>query len=221
MEDTPISSRQSLGKMVENHRLWLTGDNSKGAQFYMEDSVLTKADLSGYDLTDAVLVGSSFRQCVMTETDFYYSFLASSRFTEVRMRGVILAKANLDYTSFKNCDISCSNTIKAAFYQSVADEVDFSNSEMMKASFVSSTLSRTKFINCQLTRASFKNSRLQDVDFSGADLSDADFSNAQLSRVTFSGAYFNEKTIWPERFNPTQAGAIRLEAGEYDDHPTT
>jgi len=59
------------------------------------------------------------------------------------------------------------------------------------------------------------------VDFSGADLSDADFSNAQLSRVTFNGAYFNEKTIWPERFNPTQAGAIRLEAGEHDDHPTT
>lgn len=221
MEDNPISSRQSLGKMVEHHRLWLTGDNSEGAQFYVEDAVLTKADLSGYDLTDAVLVGSLFRQCVMTETDFYYSFLASSRFTEVRMRGVILAKANLDYTSFKSCDVSRSNAIKASFYESVVDEVDFSNSEMMKASFVSSTLSRTKFTNCKLTRASFKNARLQDVDFSGADLSDADFSNAQLSRVTFNGAYFNGKTIWPEYVDPTLTGAIRLEAGENDDYPTT
>lgn len=214
-------TQQALNQMAEDHALWISESASKGAQFHLEDAVFVELDFSEKNLTDAVLAGAEFRKCLLIHTDFYYSFLASASFWKAGMRGVILAKAKLDYSSFKSCDVSRSNAIKASFYESVVDEVDFSNSEMMKASFVSSTLSRAKFIDCKLTRASFKNARLQDVDFSGADLSDADFSNAQLSRVTFNGAYFNAKTTWPEKIDPSRTGAIRLEEGEHDDHPTT
>ena len=51
-------------------------------------------------------------------------------------------------------------------------------------------------------------SNLSEVDFRDANLKEADLSEADLS-----GAKYSDDTIWPDNFNPSEAGAI-LVSGE-------
>lgn len=201
-------TQQELNKMIENHQLWIIESKSRGKQLCLEDATLINLDIVNKNLTDVVLVGSILQKCFLTNTDFYYSNLASINFFEVRLNGVILTKSNLDYSIFKKCEATNSKAIKATFYESVVEEVDFSNSSMMKAKFMFSNLKNVKFVNYDLSRASFRNSILQDVDFTGADLSEVDLSNVKINNVVFNGSFYNHKTIWPENISLEQLGAI-------------
>uniref|UniRef100_UPI000FD8F3D8 pentapeptide repeat-containing protein n=1 Tax=Paenibacillus xylaniclasticus TaxID=588083 RepID=UPI000FD8F3D8 len=56
---------------------------------------------------------STLQKCLLTNTDFYYSNLASINFLEVSMNGVVLTKSNLDYSIFKKCEATNSTLIQA------------------------------------------------------------------------------------------------------------
>ncbi|CAI8850455.1 pentapeptide repeat-containing protein [Methylocaldum szegediense] len=70
-------------------------------------------------------------------------------------------------------------------------------------------LNRTVFCYAE---AIFPNARLEIVSFEGTNLSGArlyavDFTGVRLNHITLTGACYDNKTTWPEGFDPISAGA--------------
>ena len=75
-------------------------------------------------------------------------------------------------------------------------------------------LSEANLRNSELYTSIFDNANLSYADLSGADLRRANFSGANLQEIVYNEktqwleATYNEKTKFPENFEPTEKGMI-------------
>ena len=69
-------------------------------------------------------------------------------------------------------------------------------------------LSGTNLFTADLRNAKLSGANLSDVDLGGAKLQGADLRLARLEGADLRGANYDDRTIWPTNFNPTQAGAV-------------
>ena len=119
---------------------------------------------------------------------------------------------NLDKKTFKNMNFKNMNLIKTSI-----SRANFINCNIEKCDFWESKLSHTKFTNTKfkdcvftdadLTRASFVNSSIIRSNLSHADLRNVDFKTSKLIKTNLRDAIFNDKTKWPNNFNPLSLGA--------------
>jgi uncharacterized protein YjbI with pentapeptide repeats len=92
-------------------------------------------------------------------------------------------------------------------------------SNMSKGSFVHATLKAAnltgaKLAQADLSGADLRDALLDDADLSGASLERADLrltslKGATLTGADLTGALYDDKTVWPDGFDPDKAGAQR------------
>lgn len=92
--------------------------------------------------------------------------------------------------------------------------IGFVNSNFENTSFSGCRFENVWFSHAQLYGTDFRAATFTDVDFSNARIVGADFRGAEFLRCDFSGAQFDESTRWPEDFDPTAAGALKMEDHE-------
>ena len=95
------------------------------------------------------------------------------------LRGAMLEGANLDFKSMAGFDLSGAN------------------------------LSRADLGSANLTGASLAGADLSEANLSGAYLWRADLSGANLSEANLAGAAYDEKTVFPDGFDPEEHGMVR------------
>jgi hypothetical protein len=91
-----------------------------------------------------------------------------------------------------------------------AREVDFFEADFSKASLRGAFLHKVVFFKatlkeCTLRDADLSEANLQNADLSGTDLRGANLKGADLTGANLKGAKADDKTIWPEGFDPRSA----------------
>lgn len=92
------------------------------------------------------------------------------------------------------------------------DGSNFSNTSIKNATLINGSYQNTNFENADLTHAELHNVNFSGASFDHAVLSEAtldnvDFSNANFEGVVMTDVVFDEKTKFPEGFDPLAAGA--------------
>jgi|GEM_PF-2258611 len=85
----------------------------------------------------------------------------------------------------------------------------------ISANFEMALLHGTDFEGAFLSNANFKSANIAATNFNYASLDGADFKEAIVSNAKFTGTKYDNKTIFPDGFNPADHGMINVD--EVDD----
>ena len=111
------------------------------------------------------------------------------------------------------------NLSKTIFLGAWLPSSDMSGSDIRFSDFTASNLSGANLSNAKAKGVIFYDAVLSNADFSdadlqGADLRWADLREANLLNANIKGSIYDFNTIWPDGFDPEQAGAFLLGAKE-------
>ena len=112
------------------------------------------------------------------------------------------ATRNIDLTPHKSAGVPLSNNIKILH--------KYKKALLKKAALKGMDLSGAKLSGANLQFADLIGTDLTNVDLVDADLTDADLTDADLKGATFDDAKYNDKTIFPDGFDPKAAGMIKI-----------
>ncbi len=132
-----------------------------------------------------------------------------------------LKNAELWGVNLNNSTLTGANLQQAILPGANLQKVNFIGANLHKAQLVNANLSGANLISATLTQANFRTTNLQKTSFVASNLQGAIFCQANLSGATLTGAIlvdaelegavYNEHTVWPEGFDPNDAGAILVD----------
>lgn len=117
---------------------------------------------------------------------------------------VDLRSANLDNGKLINAQIRHTNLARSWMVAAALDGSDLTNTDLRHARAV-----KASFAKAILCRARLEDADLRDANLRGADLRGADMRARNLEYANLVGAVTDAQTVWPEGFNPSNAGVIK------------
>ena len=196
---------------------------------YLEHSklnmaILTRAKFRKANLTKASMVMVDLTETNMLKAELQRVNLFDSDMTMVNLREADLTEANLDQAYMYKSQMVKAILFKATLKHANLTEANFNNATLTEADLTKATLYGADFTKANLTGAN-----LTKANLIGANLQEADLRNANLSEIKImkSGGIFltnddlkeakyNEKTIFPEGFDPKKYGMIFFSETETD-----
>jgi uncharacterized protein YjbI with pentapeptide repeats len=173
-------------------RAKLAGTSLVGAR--LDRVIITSADFSGADLTDARILRPTIFTTLEVET------VEAPRFTGaklVRLRsdgwldradfeGADLTGAVLGRSAVQEASVNApASLVSANFTRAILKDAKLTGTSVAYARFIDADLSGANLIGCNLTRADFRGANLAGADFTGANLDEADLRGARgLDQVT-------------------------------------
>jgi hypothetical protein len=148
------------------------------------------ANLSGMDLSHIYLDGGSgvtFEEANLSYANLSYACLVNCRFN--------LHKANLTKANLQHAFLEVANITDA-----VLKDVNLNDAEIYGVDFTGSDFRGASLGFHARGRIVMENTNLCGVDLRRIK----DFSGIYV----WTGAIYDSKTLWPEGFNPTEAGAV-------------
>jgi len=147
-----------------------------------------------------------------------------------------LIGANLDGLSLHRALLEEQKMMKATFIgtdlrgavlcKSDLSDTNFEEASLITAFLMNASLQRASLRKCRAIGCKFDFADLRNADLDGSDVWDASFDHARLqgTRLTcqridsasFAGAEFDNKTIFPDGFDPKSRGLVRTNP---DDKP--
>jgi hypothetical protein len=166
----------------------------------VEAAVAEGKSLAGEDLRFSKLKGVNLAGVDLTKTN-----LAGSDMAGANLRGAQLSKAYLFKTGLTDADLRGANLAGALAFDS-----SWVGANLTGANLRGADLSLTF-----LKRAILRNADLREANLYSADLRRADLRGAKLDGANLKLAAWDERTIWPEGFNPPPPqGFIARSPGE-------
>ena len=132
------------------------------------------------------------RRLALAGADLSRANLTYMDFTDAKLDGAILARADLRWSQLKG----------ASFRNADLTGAECRVAKATRAVFEGATLTRCNLEWTNLTRADFRDADLRKADLAAANLRGADFTGANLEGATLRGAAYDEQTRWPSGFEP-------------------
>lgn len=136
------------------------------------------------------------------------------------LRDLQLHRAIFDGLNVSGADFTGSHLRNASFNYSLSNRVVMRGVALMNATFIGAELKEADLTNVVAIGADFSEADLSMSDLQGADIGSACFEKTNLCGVNlavkkigeavFFNATYDDKTIWPEGFNPESHGAIKV-----------
>jgi uncharacterized protein YjbI with pentapeptide repeats len=174
------------------------------------EAKLYRINLDRAKLNNAILGGADMREAILKfaqldgGTDLTDADLSFANFTNAVLHHTKLIEAELEGARFKNASLGSANLSKAHVYY-----VDLTGANLSSADFTEAWIFRSNFTGANLTNAKLNGTNFAETELKFALLNGADFTGSKLG-ANFSGAKCDTKTIWPEGFDPEEAGAILI-----------
>jgi hypothetical protein len=156
-----VANPEHVAKLKEGVQAW--------NQWRGEDLRLLP-DLSGANLTEAILMGADLSGADLSGAALVGAFLSGAN-----LAGAALISADLSEASFFGAELSGADFTEAKLSSSELSEADLTGTDLTGASL----------IRAELARADLSQADLCEANLSGADLSGANLSEANLSRTLF------------------------------------
>ena len=151
-------------------------------------------------LYDGSLEGVKFRNANLMRADFQSANFAGADFLSAKLTGANLRGASLDgailvLANFEEADLLNAN-ITGAF--------------LLRAKVAGANLAEANLTGANLQQADFAGTILWKANLEGADLAGANITGANLGGANLKGVVYDDKTRWPDGFDPKSAGAINM-----------
>lgn len=139
-------------------------------------------------LVGVVLDGEYLHRALLGGQDMH-----TASFRDADLRSAIMTNAKLDGANFKGAKLILADLSSSSLTLAVFDEtrLDFANLD-----------------NADLAEASFIGAEVRHCSFRGANLIGANLLCEGLGEADLAGARFDDRTRFPDRFEPEQSGAI-------------
>lgn len=124
------------------------------------------------------------------------------------LSGLDLKKLDMGLAYLEGADLQKSDLSEANLASSNLLGADMRGANLSKAILVTADLSRADLRGADLRGANLRGAKLMGTVLKRALLQGADLRNADLRHAKFGQAHYNEKTQWPEGFNPENAGGV-------------
>ena len=158
---------EELNQILEKHAKYLREeDGGECADLSYID--LSEKNLSGMDLSEAILVGTNLMKANLSGADLSNACLIKASLTGADLTGATLVNAEMN-----GADLDHMN----------AREADFSGAEMIQALMWDCNFEKSKFVLSKLI-----GSKLCDCNLKGADLRGAELYGCDLDYAHFEGA---------------------------------
>jgi len=158
---------------------------------------LSKINLSGADLKGAFLSEANLNGANLSGANLEGAWLGNADLTDADLSNANLNNTNLLEANLANADLENSTMVGANLSGTILKGANLNGANLTVASLEIADLQNATL------RGALLGADLRQADLRGADLSGADLGNAYLV-----DAIYNEKTVWPDDFNPEVAGAI-------------
>jgi uncharacterized protein YjbI with pentapeptide repeats len=154
-------------------------------------------------LHDSSLITREARKVALYNADLSEADLFRANLREADLRWVVLRGANLEGANLGGTDLEGAN---------------LEGADLRRAFLSAAGLREANLRKAFLSTADLEGTILEGADLSGADLSEANLKGAILYAALLIGANlegadlretrYNTETIWPDSFNPEEAGAV-------------
>jgi len=134
--------------------------------------------------------------------------LAGLCLRNANLAGAALSKATLRGADLENADFSFANLSYSDLEGAVLAGANLNCAMLIQTRMVQADLRRTNLKNASLFQADLRGAILTGAQLAGADLTECDLTNADVSH-----AVFDDRTRWPDGFDPLDGGAVQ------DAHP--
>ncbi len=148
------------------------------------------------DLRGAALKNVQLEHMALCDTDLSSSIIVESALKSVDFRRAVMLAA-----SVKNVDLRFSDLSRTMAREAVFENTDLSWCDLRGTVFISALL-----IQCSLVGARLEGCVFIGTDMRGADLRSTDLSGSLLLHVQLGDARADQKTRWPDGFDPLAAG---------------
>jgi uncharacterized protein YjbI with pentapeptide repeats len=155
-------------------------------------------DLVGANLREIDLRGASLREAYLRA-----ACLPEAKLPDADLRDAYLHRANLNKADLSNAYLSEADLRNADLRYADLRWADLNGADLREA-----YLREADLREADLNRADLREAYLYGAKLLWANLSGADLSGANLSEANLSGAEYSDDTIWPDGFNPEEAGAM-------------
>ena len=195
MNNMEMANDEHVSKWKEGLESWIAWrEENPGIHPNLRGADLSGTELSGADLEYSDLSGANLSQTVLN-----LAFLLNANFSDA-----ILQQANLSY---------CVANSETKMTRTDLRHANLTGAKLVKTDLKGANFQIANMCDANLNRANLQNANFSFANLDGADLSQADirganFSNTDLKNTNLKLSLYDQHTIWPGGFHPTQAGAI-------------
>lgn len=169
-----------------------TDDLERGTE--LKDLSFEGLSLVGFDFSDRVIEGCSFRDCVLSGSKFNAATVRACEFVGAGMQGVSLFAATIEDCKMIGLDVSRGARFDAATFTRVnldysvlrgidLSDVEFSMCSMRECDFTGANLSSAALIDCDLSDAEWANTTTWSTDLRGSSLRGLDLRRGPYSVI--------------------------------------
>ncbi|HAS6194982.1 TPA: TIR domain-containing protein [Vibrio vulnificus] len=180
-------TEEELKLKFNEHLIWLQSQGKQGVQLDLKNRLLTQMTFNGCSFRGAILEGTVFSGCMISNVDFCYSKLA----------GAYFIGADILFSDFSHAEACYSN-----FAYAKVNGSKFYKSNLMNVNFQVATFERCGFIEADIRNSIFTQAKLINVDLNNATLGSTDFADTDLTTAInlesmnhMSTSIFSIKTI--------------------------
>lgn len=163
---------------LENKELCM----SELLQYFNEQKIISKLDLTGLILENYDFSGKTFFLCN----------IAKATFNNVIFKNTKMDLVFFDFSTFVNCNFQDSYMTNTVFAGSTITNCDFSGSELNRNNFVGILVRDSKFSSSDLYSSRFINSNLINVEFVDCNLKRVNFKRSSLQGINFRSSNSEE-----------------------------
>ena len=169
----------------------------------LSKAILFKTNLSGANLKGANLKGANLSGANLTGANLTYATLYKVNLIGTNLSGANLKNARLDGLNLKGLNLKGLN-----FSEAELTGVNLSGANLSGANLTDTTLDKVNLIGTNLSGANLRGASLEGATISNtnlenANLQDANLAYTNLQDAKLQGALYNEKTVFPTNFDPT------------------
>ena len=148
--------------------------------------------LAGKPAKDIDFKGATLRGANLTNADLTGAYLTNADLT-----GAYLIGANLRYAYLTDANLTRANLTDAKLTDAILTGATLRYANLAYADLTGASLAYADLTGASLTRVNLEGAFLTD-----ADLTDAILTGAKLGGANLDGVKYNDKTTWPEGFDP-------------------
>ncbi len=168
-----------LIRQIQDNKVWFESQGKSGSAVALSFEEHQHTELSGSVFVDATLY----------ETNFSYSKLVGSNFSDALANGALFEGADVS-----DCNFMKTELVEAVFRLCKIRKANFKKAKASMAIFHSSIIEGSSFDESICTKASFRDTKISDSSFRYADLRGADFQRALLENVDFDNFIIDSRT---------------------------
>jgi uncharacterized protein YjbI with pentapeptide repeats len=180
----------------------------------LRNANLSGANVTGTNLRDAILNGANL--CGTSVNEIIHTAMAADHPPKsVNLSGAKLREADLTGARLRDAILSEANLEGAMLCDADLDGADLQKAILLAnlrgAYLRGANLSGAMLYGSDLKGAILNGAILREAILSAANLSGTDLSSADLTDVIMEGTEYTTETIWPEDFDPKEAGTILVD----------